>query len=136
MHIEIRQIDGLSMAARGDSNHWVTLDAPKKFQGHEAASSPMELVLMALGGCMGMDILSLLFKKGIDIKSFHVVINGQQAEEHPRIFTLIDVKCILSGENLREDDAKWAIQKARENFCPIGAMLEETVTINYSWEII
>ena len=136
MHIEIRQIDGLSMAGKGNSNHWVTLDAPKKFQGQEAASSPMELVLMALGGCVGMDILSLLFKKGIDIKSFYLVIDGKQAEEHPRVFTLIDVKCILSGKDLVEDDVRWAIKKAREKFCPVGAMLEEAVTINYSWEIM
>jgi putative redox protein len=83
-----------------------------------------------------MDILSLLYKKGIDIKSFHLIIDGQQAQEHPRVFTLIDVKCVLSGKDLIEDDVRWAIKKARENFCPVGAMLEEAVTINYSWEIV
>ncbi|MGM0364998.1 MAG: OsmC family protein [Actinomycetota bacterium] len=136
MHIKVKQVEGLSMVGRGDSNHWVALDAPKKVQGQEAASRPMELLLISLGGCLGMDMISLLGKKGIDLQGFEVEIEGQQAEEHPYVFTRIDVKCILSGKNLKEDDAGWAVEKARKNYCPVGAMLEEAAAINYSWEIV
>ncbi len=136
MHVELKQVEGLTMIAKSNSNHWVALDAPKKFKGQEAAPSPMEMVLIALGGCLGMDSISLMMKKGIELQSFKVEIDGQQAEEHPRVFTRIDVKCILSGDVINEQDVKWAIEKARENYCPVGAMMEEVAVLNVSWEII
>lgn len=136
MHAEIRQVEGLVLLGKGDSNHWVSLDGPKIFKGQEAASRPMEMVLIALGGCLGMDVISLLGKKRVNLQNFRIELDAQQTEKHPRVFTQIDVKCILSGEDLKEDDVKWAIEKAREKYCPVGAMLEETTVINYSWEII
>jgi putative redox protein len=135
MHVSINQIEGLVMLGKGDSNHWVPLDGPEAFRGQDAAPRPMELVLIALGGCLGMDIISLLEKKGIDLQGFLVEIEGKQAEEHPHVFTQIDVRCIFSKKYLNQEDAEWALNKASEKYCPVGAMLEEAVVINYSVEI-
>ncbi len=136
MHVTVKQVEGLSMVGKGESNHWVALDSLKQYQGHEAASQPMELLLISLGGCLGMDVISLLEKKGIELDSFRIEIDSQQAQEHPKVFTSIDLKCILSAKDLNQKDTRWAVGKAMEKFCPVGAMLEEAVTINYSWEIV
>ncbi len=62
LHAEVRQTEGLTFVARGPSNHWVVLDTSESGGGHGAGSSPLELLLMALGGCTGMDVVSILAK--------------------------------------------------------------------------
>ncbi len=136
MHVEIKQIKGLAMAAKSGSGHWVAMDGPQKFGGSEAAPSPMEMVLAGLGGCLGMDTVSLIEKKGIKLKRFQMEIDAQQAEDHPRVFTNIDIQCTLSGEGLKDEHVKWAISKARESYCPVGAMLEEVAMLHVRWKIV
>lgn len=135
MQAEIRQVKGLVMMGKSESNHWVVVDGPKMFKGEEAGSRPMELVLIALGSCLGMDVVSLLGKKRVSLSSFRLKLEAQQAQDYPHVFTQINVKSILSGENLKEEDVQWAIGKAKEKYCPVGAMLEKTANINYSWKI-
>jgi len=136
MQAEVRQVEGLVMVGKADSNHWVVMDAAKIYKGAEAGSHPMEIVLMALGGCLGMDIISLLGKKKISLESFQIKLDAEQADEHPRVFTQINVKCLLRGRELKEEDVKWAIEKANEKYCPVGVMLARVAKIDYSWEIV
>jgi len=63
MEVQIRQVEGLTFVAKGESNHWVTIDGPKEFFGSEAAPRPMELLLIALGSCTASDVASILRKK-------------------------------------------------------------------------
>src|SRR6516225_3414186 len=59
----VKQLQGLSFAGKSDSNHWVMMDGPQGFGGSDAGVRPKELVLLALGGCMGSDVVSILMKK-------------------------------------------------------------------------
>jgi putative redox protein len=59
----IRQVQGISLAGRTDSNHWIVMDGPEEFGGSDAGVRPKELVLLALGGCAGSDVISILRKK-------------------------------------------------------------------------
>ncbi|MFQ5751750.1 MAG: hypothetical protein ACE5HI_07120 [bacterium] len=60
MKAVIKQIQGTTFAAKADSNHWLILDTASKEDGSDAASGPMEMVLMVLGGCSGIDVLLML----------------------------------------------------------------------------
>jgi len=135
MKAEVRQVNGLVMIGKSDSNHWVVMDGPKALKGREAGSTPMELVLIALGGCLAMDIVSLLEKKRTSLDNVEIHLKAQQNNNHPRIFNKIEVKCIFYGKELREKDIKWAIEKSRDKYCSVGAMLAEVAEINYSWEV-
>ncbi|HDN84309.1 MAG TPA: OsmC family peroxiredoxin [Candidatus Aerophobetes bacterium] len=136
MHAEIKQVNGLTMMGKANSNHWVVMDGPKIYKGSEAATRPMEMVLIALGGCLGMDIVSLLGKKKASLDNIKIEIDAEEAKDHPRVFTRIDVKCLFKGKKLNEDDVRWALNKAYEKYCPVGAMLSEVADINYSYEIV
>jgi len=62
----VKQINGISFVGKTDSNHWITMDGPEDFGGSNAGIRPKELMLLALGGCTGSDVVSILQKKRID----------------------------------------------------------------------
>ena len=62
MDVQIVQVKGLTMVGKGKSGHWVAMDGPEKLGGNDSATRPKELILVALGGCTGMDVISILKK--------------------------------------------------------------------------
>lgn len=135
MKVTLHRAAGSTMIARGDSNHWIVMDTKQQFGGYEAASQPMELVLMALAGCTAMDVESLLHKMRTPAQEFTIEINASRAEEHPRVFTKIDMILIFKGENLNPQNIGKAVKLSREKYCPIGIMLNKSVEITYTIKI-
>ena len=135
MQVKIKQVEGLTFIGKADSNHWVTIDGPKKFNGSEAASRPMELLLISLGSCTGSDVISILKKKRVDIRKFELNLTAERLETHPKIFTKIHIEYVFTGQNLKHEDIKRAIELSQNKYCPISAMLIKTVDLTYSYEI-
>ena len=135
MQVKIKQVEGLTFIGKADSNHWVTIDGPKKFNGSEAASRPMELLLISLGSCTGSDVVSILKKKRVDIRKFELNLTAERLETHPKIFTKIHIEYVFTGQNLKHEDIKRAIELSQNKYCPISAMLIKTVDLTYSYEI-
>ncbi len=135
MKVTLHRVAGSTLIARGDSNHWVVLDTKQQFGGHEAASQPMELVLMALGGCTAMDVESLLNKMRTPAQEFTVEIDAERAEEHPRIFRKISMTLIFRGENLNQQNIEKAVSLSRDKYCSVSAMLKKSVEITYTIKI-
>ena len=135
MKIRIEQIRGLALVARGDSNHWVTMDGPEEFNGFMAGSRPMELLLMGVAGCAGMDVLSILRKKRVELDDFWMDVDGERAEEHPQVFTKITLKYFFVGNNIKPSDVERAISLTEEKYCGATAMLRNSVDIIHEYEI-
>ncbi len=135
MEVVVRKIKGIAFAGLGESGHWVVMDTDKKYGGYEGATKPMEMVLMGLGGCSGMDILSILKKMHVDVLDFEVRIHAIQANEHPRIFTKIDIKYIFGCDKVDIEKLEKAIRLSHEKYCPVMAMFKEDVQINYSYKV-
>ena len=135
MNITIEQVQGLTFMAKGESNHWVAIDGPEKFNGSEAASRPMELLLMSLGGCSGSDVVSILQKKRVSFDNMKILVTGERKDEHPKVFTSIHVQYIFYGKNLTEKDVKRAIELSQNKYCPVVAMLKESCKITHSYQI-
>ena len=136
MHAEVRQVDGLTFMARGASNHWVAMDTSEAGGGHGAGSSPMELVLMALGGCTGMDIVSILIKMQQKVQGFRVELSGERSAETPRRFTRIVVDYFVTGDTVSVDSVIKAIQLSVAKYCSVGATLAPGVTLAYRYHIL
>ncbi len=134
--VVVKQVSGITLVAKGDSNHWVVMDGPETFGGSLAGSRPMELILMGLGGCTGMDVVSILQKKRVNLKDFKVEIEAETAPEHPKVYTKIWVKFLFYGKGIREEDVKRAIDLSKDKYCSVSAMLKPTVEIFYDYEII
>ncbi|MBU0711262.1 OsmC family protein [bacterium] len=130
MQINLYRAKGSTFIAKGDSNHWVVLDSVKQFGGSEAASKPMEMVLMALGGCSALDIESLINKMRTPAEEFEVEITAERQDEHPKVFTKIHLTFIFKGPNLNKANIEKAVKLSQEKYCSVSAMLSKSVDIS------
>lgn len=135
MKVTIKQIQGLTFVGKGDSNHWVSIDGPKQFKGSEAASRPMELLLVSLGSCTASDVASILQKKRVPLDTMEVIVTGDREETHPKVYTKINIEYIFYGENMEKNDLERAIDLSQNKYCPISAMLKESCEITHSYQI-
>lgn len=138
MKVEIKQVDGLSLIGRAGSNHWVIMDANEEAGGNSAATKPMELVLIGLGGCTGMDVISILKKKRVPFKKVDIGLESERAKEHPQVFTKIKINFNIYGdkENIKPRDVERAIELSGKQYCSASAMFSKTAEIEYNYEII
>lgn len=128
---EIKQVSGMTLAGRAGSNHWVVMDGKKKFGGAEGGATPMELVLLALGGCTSMDIISLMRKMRIDLTEFRVTMDVNRAEEHPKVYTDIVLHYHFTGKDLPPAKLEKAVSLSQDKYCSVSAMLDKAVNISY-----
>ncbi|HAE86985.1 TPA: hypothetical protein DCG86_03055 [Candidatus Marinimicrobia bacterium] len=122
--------DHLTFMAKGDSGHWVVLDADESLHGFNAGTRPMELVLEALGGCTAMDVLSILRKKRMNFDRFAMDIEAERAGEHPKVFTKIHVVYKFWGNELSERAIARAVELSETKYCSVSAMLGSTAEIS------
>ena len=137
MKATIKQVDGLTLMGKGGSNHWLPMDTIEDFGGSNAATKPMELILLGLGGCTSMDVLSILKKKRTPITNFEMEVEAEQAENFPKVFTKINIKYIFYGDksNVKTRDIEHAIDLSSNVYCSASAMLKATVDIHHEYEI-
>jgi putative redox protein len=136
MQVVLKQVQGISFAGKGDSGHWLPIDGPEEFGGSAAASRPMELILMGLGGCTSMDVISILKKKRVQVQDYECIIDAERAPRHPKVFTKIHMKYVFYGRNIAAKDVERAIQHSEESYCSVIAMLKKSVDITTEYEII
>ncbi len=136
MEAKIKQVEGLAFVAKADTNHWVAIDGPKEFFGFEAASRPMELLLISLGSCTASDVASILKKKRVQLKDFEVNMKGERASEHPKVFTSIHIEYVFYGKNLERKHLERAIELSQNKYCPVTFMLSKTVNITHSYRVV
>jgi putative redox protein len=105
---------------------------------HERASAatPVELLLIALGGCTAVDVVSILKKKRERVTRYHVEVRGTRREEHPRAFTRMEVRHVVRGHNVSEKAVASAIELSETKYCSVAATLRPGVEIVTSYEII
>jgi putative redox protein len=135
MKAMIKRLDGLSLAGKGDSNHWLNIDASKDVGGEDAASRPLELVLLGLGGCTSLDVLSILKKKRIHLDDYECFVEAERAEEHPKVFTKILIKFVFYGEHIPKEAVERAIELSEKTYCSVTAMLRKSAEITIEYEI-
>ena len=134
-HAMLKQIDGVAFVAKGDSNHWVTMDGPVSVGGTEAGSRPKELVLYALAGCTASDVVNILKKKRVPLQGFEMYLAAEEAEEHPKVFTDIHVEYVFFGDGISSADVERAIELSTTKYCSVSAMLVPKVKITHSYRI-
>jgi putative redox protein len=102
---------------------------------HVTAPTPMELILMALGGCAGADVVSILEKKRQRVTGYEIEVRGERRAEHPRIYTRIEVVHRLRGRGLDSKAVADAIHLSETKYCSVSGMLSAAATISMSFEI-
>jgi putative redox protein len=132
----LKQIKGITFAGKTDSNHWITMDGPVEFGGSNAGIRPKELLLLALAGCTASDVVSILSKKRTPLDDFEINIKADISDEHPQVFTKIDLEYVFYGKDLNVKDIERAIELSQTKYCAVTAMLEKAMEIKHSYRII
>ena len=101
-----------------------------------SAPTPMELLLLALGSCTGVDVVSILRKKREDVTDYRIEVRGERRPEHPRSYSRIAVHHIVTGRNISEQSIAQAIELSDKKYCSVAATLRPTAEIVSSYEII
>jgi len=100
------------------------------------AATPMELLLLALGGCTGVDVISILKKQRQQVSDYRIEVSGERREDHPRAYTRLFVKHIIRGHGVSEQAVGRAIELSDKKYCSVAATLGGTAEIITSYEII
>lgn len=131
----IKQIKGITFAGKTDSNHWVTMDGPEEFGGSNAGIRPKELLLLGLGGCTGSDVVSILNKKRVKVDDFEMNLTADTTDEHPQVFTKINIEYVFYGNNIIPKDVERAIELSQTKYCGVTAMYQKAMEISYTYRI-
>jgi putative redox protein len=114
------------------SGHAQVIDAKGE---RSAATGPLELLLIALGGCTAVDVVSILEKKRQKVTKYRVEVRGERREEHPRSFRRMEVRHIVTGHAVDPEAVRRSIELSTEKYCSVAATLRPTVEIASTFEI-
>lgn len=101
-----------------------------------SAATPMELLLLALGSCTGVDVISILKKKRQQVSDYRIEVTGERREDFPRRYTRLLVKHIVRGQGLSEQAVASAIELSDTKYCSVAATLRGSAEIVSSYEIL
>jgi putative redox protein len=121
---------GMRFVGRGTSGHDVVMDADQASGGQDSAARPVEVLLAALGGCTGMDVVSILRKSREVPTVFRVEISDERAAEYPKVLRRIHLTYVASHD-VEQGKLEKAIQLSLSKYCPIANTLAGVAEITY-----
>ena len=124
---------GLAFTAL-QGGHSIALDAPVASGGRDSGASPKALLLSGLGGCTGIDVVSILEKMRVPLEGFAVEASAELTDEHPKVFKSIHLRYVFKGRELPMDKLEKAVVLSMDRYCGVSAMLAKAAPI--SWEIV
>lgn len=126
-----------NMAFEAEVNgHKLYLDASSENGGKNLGPRPKPLMLLALGGCTGMDVVSILGKMRVEFESLQIIVDGDLTEEHPKKFTKMKIIYRFKGKNLPVDKLEKAVELSKERYCGVSASLKDVIDIEYEIDVI
>jgi putative redox protein len=125
----------MSFVARREDGQSLTMDVALSFGGDGEGFTPVELILAGLGGCTGMDIVTIMQRQRQQITGLEVNVTGTERQELPHYYDAIDVHYIVRGRNITESALKRAIQLSEEKYCSVKAIFRPEVKLTYTYDI-
>ena len=116
--------------------HKIMLDAEPYVGGERRGVPPKPLMLVALGGCTAMDVISILKKMRVDVEKFNVKVEGDLTSEHPKYFYNIHVIYEFTGKNLPMDKLQKAVTLSEEKYCGVSAVYKKAIKLSSEIKII
>jgi putative redox protein len=133
---KVTYVQGLQFVGEASSGHAIVMDSDPEVGGHNSGPKPMELLLIGIGGCSGMDVVSILKKKRQDITGIEVNVRGEEAEDYPKKYTAVTIEFVVRGRNISEDAVKKAIDLSMNKYCSVKATIEGSAKVNFSYRIV
>jgi putative redox protein len=132
----IKWIEGSRFVGESGSGHAVVMEGKAPEGETSIGISPMEMLLLGLGGCSSIDVLMILQKAREKVTDVVVEIEGERAGEIPKVYKRIHAHYIVTGHGLRPSAVERAIKLSAEKYCSASVMLAETAEITHDFEIV
>jgi putative redox protein len=135
----VKLVDGMQFVGQSGTGHAIVMDAGPTVGGENAGPRPMELLLIGAGGCTAMDVVSILRKKKLEVRSLNVNVKGDWVEGeniYPKYFKDIEIEYVVTGKGLTDEAVKRAISLSEEKYCSVMANLRGVSKIKTSYQII
>jgi putative redox protein len=133
--VNLKLMNDLAFEAAVDG-HKIIVDAKPEVGGSDRGPSPKPLMMVALAGCTGIDVASLLKKMRIDVDGFNVKIEGDITEEHPKHFTGMHIIYEFKGKDLPLDKLKRAVELSQDRYCGVTETYRKAMKLTYEIKII
>lgn len=132
MQANVKWVEGDTFIGKSDSGHNVIFDTGSD----GAAPSPMEMVLMSVGCCSSVDVVSILKKARQDVTDTRVELSSERAESAPLVFKKINLHFVVTGNDVSEKHVERAVKLSAEKYCSVALMLEASVEVTHSFEVV
>ncbi|WP_417199870.1 OsmC family protein [Bizionia sp.] len=110
----------------------VLMDTSPEHGGHSSGLSPKAMMLSALAGCSGLDVVSVLDKMKVQVSDFRMDTYGELTDEHPKYYHTVSVEYHFYGDNLDENKIKKAVDLSVEKYCGVMEMFRKFATVKTS----
>lgn len=131
MKANVKWIGDELFLGTSDSGHTLLMDA----NGGNLAPSPLENVLISLGGCSSVDVVSILQKARQDVSGCIVEISGTRVDTVPKLFSDIHLHFVITGSDIKEKHVERAVSLSADKYCSVALMLNGNVTITHDYSI-
>lgn len=135
MKTSIKWIDNMMMVGESGSGHGVVMDGPEELGGKNLGIRPMEMLLLGMGGCTTIDVVSTLKKMREEVQDCCAEITAKRTDEHPKVFTQIHIHFVIKGSGLNEKKIAKAVSLSAEKYCSASIMLGKTAVITHDFEV-
>jgi putative redox protein len=132
--IECRWLENMAFEAEVN-DHTIVMDADELNGGSNLGPRPKTLTLVSLAGCTGMDVISILKKMKVEVEEFHITVEGDLTEDHPRYYEKIMITYHFKGKDLAADKIQKAIQLSEDRYCGVSAMLRNGTVVEHEFTI-
>ena len=136
MKAVVKWVDGVMFVGESGSGHSVVMDGAPEQGGRNMGVRPMEMLLLGIGGSASYDVIAMLKKGRQEIVDCKAEVEAERVDAVPAVFSKIHIKFIVSGNNLKENQVKRAVDLSAEKYCSASIMLGAAgVEMSHSYEI-
>lgn len=133
--VNTRWIDNMAFETE-INGHKIIIDAEPDVGGEDSGPRPKPFMLAALGGCTGMDVISILKKMRVEVKNLNVKVEGELTEEYPRRFYKMHVTYEIEGDDLPMDKVQKAVTLSEDRYCGVSAVYKEVMELTSEIKVI
>lgn len=126
--VDMSWTDNVAFQADMDG-HKIIIDASEETGGNNLGPRPKKLMLTALAGCTGIDVIMILKKMKVIPDAFNVIVEGDLTDEHPKYYHKMKVIYQFKGKDLPKDKIEKAVKLSEEKYCGVSALYKKAIEI-------
>lgn len=136
MKVRVKWVEDVCFMGETESSHAVIMDGSPEIGGRNLGMRPMEMLLVSMGGCSSIDVVTILKKSRQAITNCVAEITAERADEIPKVFTKIHVHYVVTGKGLNAVQVERAVNLSAEKYCSASIMLGKAATITHDFEVV